>query len=916
MAEHNYAGAEHTYIVGTITDVPVITTRYTLPPAIRRELETLATPLEACPYRYSVFLRTYSRLTPSGGREQWIDTVLRVIEGTMECYLDHMQKHGLRVDFDWINQEARSMARSMYQMRWCPPGRGLYCMGTDLVRQFGNSSLNNCYACTTTDLIKAVSWSTNCLFHGGGVGFDCAWGKRDGQEIILTSEANNLIQRPNKTSDFIFVVPDSRQGWGAALELLIRAYIPVNGVITNDFPTFDFSLIRPHGAPIKTFGGIAPGPEPLRILLARAEIFLDTFLDYAAATTLEEQADVYERLVRRQDGASVYSFMPYEIESLVAEVRASVFAHHKPYNSTRLIVDLFNSIGGCVVSGNVRRSSLIALADAGDRTLLDLKNLTINPERAPIYYLSNNTVRFWQNEDFDIHLPEIVERIKNNGEPGFANMINAQQYGRYTNTEYGPDKATLLNPCLVGSTQIKTSIGWRSILELVDTQFEADLDGDHHPSNAEGFQPTGEQPVYWLTGSNGQTITATPNHRFGIYRGISKGETSKGETSEEITPEGYSYHWTELREIQVGDMIQICEPNGFTVVTRIEYQGLQMVYDATIPGIQALNANGFRSHNCGEILLESYEPCTLSTICPYNCRTDMGDPKAPIDEAAMLEAATHATFYATVVTTIRHHWPESNEVIARNRRIGVSYAGVANIYESYGCRYLIHTARQLYVHIRKVNTHLASRLGIPRSIRVTTIKPEGTLSIIMGVAAGVHFPICRFGKRRVGFDITNPIIALLKAAGYETEPSVYNSTMINVIFPITSMGARPAKAVSLREKFELAAIMQRHFSDNSVSFTGDFSKERELDDVERVLAAYANRIKAASLLPYSDGADPYPQMPFEEISEVDYRERVARTSKVNWGLLFESTEAADVSRDEVSYCTGDTCELSGRSGSS
>jgi ribonucleotide reductase alpha subunit len=762
-------------------------------------------------------------------------------------------------------------------------------MGTDLVRTYGNSSLNNCYACTTTDLIKAVSWATNCLFHGGGVGFDCAWGKRGSQEIVQTPEGTDLIRRPDKTQTFTFCIPDSRQGWGAALELLIRAYIPVKGVLTNAFPQFDYSLIRPYGAPIKTFGGTAPGPEPLRILLARVEIFLDTFLDYAHATDRVQQADIYERLVRRQDAAQVYSFMEYDLEATVAKVRASVMTYHKPYDSTRLIVDLFNSIGGCVVSGNVRRSSLIALADAGDRTLLDLKNLEINPERASIYYLSNNTVRFWDNQDFDTYLPEIVERIKNNGEPGFANMINAQRYGRYTNTEYGPDKATLLNPCLTGSTQIKTSTGWRSILELVDCQFEADVNGIHHPSNAEGFQPTGEQPIYCLSASNGRSIEATPNHRFSIYRGS-------------------QYEWTEMREIQVGDLIQTCDTAATVIVTSIVYKGVAPVYDCTIPGIQSLNANGFLSHNCGEILLETFEPCTLSTICPYNCRTDMSNPKAPIDEKAMLEAAHHATFYATVVTTIRHHWPESNEIIARNRRIGVSYTGVANVYESYGCRYLIHTARMLYAYIRATNTHLTSRLGIPRSVRVTTIKPEGTLSIIMGVGAGVHFPICRFGKRRVGFDATNPIINLLREAGYEIEPSVYNQTTTNVIFPISSMGARAAKAVSLREKFELAAIMQRHFSDNSVSFTGDFSTERELDDVERVLAAYANRIKAASLLPYSDGEDPYPQMPFEEIAEAEYLDRAARTTKVDWSSLFAATDAQDVSRDDVSYCTGDACE--------
>jgi ribonucleoside-diphosphate reductase alpha chain len=755
MSEHTYIGAEHTYIVGTITTKPVIEAKYDLPLGLREELLQLPTSLEQYPYRYSVFLRTYSRLQANGKREQWIDTVLRVIQGTMECYIDHMQKHGLRVDYDEVNSRARTMARLLYQMKWSPPGRGLYSMGTDVVRRNGNSSLNNCYACSTKDLVKALSWAFDQLMLGGGVGFDCSW----------NNSTESQLTRPNKEDSFVYVIPDSRQGWCSAFELLLRAYVPVNGQITNKFPRFDYSEVRPYGAPIRGFGGTASGPEPLRILLVRTEIFLDTFLDYLEATDKEQQADVYERLVRRQHEADAYDFVKYDIEEVVAKVRKTVYDYHKPYSASRLVVDLFNSVGSCVVSGNVRRSSLIALADAGDKVFLDLKNLSINPERRSICYRSNNTVRFWRNDDFETYLPEIAERIKNNGEPGFFNLINAQKYSRYTDIRYGHDKGTLLNPC-------------------------------------------------------------------------------------------------------------------------------------------------------GEIVLESYEPCTLSTICPYNCREDVDDPKSPINEEDMLLACEAATFYATVVTTVRHHWPDSNEVIARNRRIGVSFTGIANIYDNYGATQLITTQRRLYYRIREVNEMLASRFGIPRSIRVTTIKPEGTLSIVMGVAPGVHFPIVKFGKRRVGFDAGDPLIRILADAGYETEQSVYNKTMVNVIFPITSSGARAAKKVSIYEKFQLAALAQRYFSDNSVSFTGDFSFERESDDVERVLAAFGQQMKSCSMLPYFEETTPYAQMPFEEVSEDEYHEIKSRTREVDWSPFFESKTVKDVSRDEVSYCTGDTCDISARLASS
>lgn len=750
MADQDYTHAEHTYIVGTITTEPIITARYTLPEGLREELGQLSSPLEEDPYRYTVYLRTYSRLTADGKREQWIDTVCRVIQGLMSSYVDHMIKHGLRIDLEWVNSKAIEMSKSLFLMQWSPPGRGLFGMGTDLVYNSGNGSLNNCYACSTKDLIKAISWTSNMLLVGGGVGFDCAWGK--------DASTEDIIRRPNKDDPFTFVIPDSREGWTAGLEVLVRAYIPIDAKITNKFPIFDYSKVRPYGAPIRTFGGTASGPEPLRVLLVRVEIFLDTYIAYQAASTKEEQADVYEHLVRRQHAADAYAFREYDVEEVVAQVRQTVFDHDKPYNTTRLVVDLFNAVGCCVVSGGVRRSSLIALADAGDAVFMDLKNLTINPERESILFLSNNTVRFSRNEDFETYLPEIADRIRQNGEPGVFNLLSAQRFGRITDERYGPDKGFLLNPC-------------------------------------------------------------------------------------------------------------------------------------------------------GEIILENWEPCCLSVVSPYNCRLDMNDPKSPIDMEAVMLACEHATFYATVVTTIRHHWPESNEVIARNRRIGVGFTGVANIYDTKGAAYLIALQRKMYYKIREVNGKLTSKLGIPRSIRVTTIKPDGTLSIVLGVAPGVHFPIVRFGKRRVGIERNNPIVPILRDAGYKIEDSVYNQNQVNIIFPITSNGARSAKSVSIFEKFQLAALSQRYYSDNSVSFTGNFSVERESEDVERVLASYANQIKSASMLPYFENGTPYKQMPFEEIEEAEYLEMLTHVQKVDWSPFFEDQTQTDLSSTVVSGCTNDSCTV-------
>jgi ribonucleoside-diphosphate reductase alpha chain len=742
----DYTGALHTYVFKTLANIttPAIVARYSLKEELKNELHQLKSPLTDDPYRYAIYLRTYSRLKKDGNREEWADTVIRVIEGTMAAYIDHMKKNGLFIDYQWVDQKAEEMAISLYKLEWITGGRGLYAMGTDFTYEYGNAALNNCYATDTKDLVKALSFTIAMSALGGGVGFDTSWA---GEAI-----------RPNKADNFIFVIGDTRESWTAALELLVRAYVPVDGKITNKFPLFQYHLIRPAGTPIVKFHGVASGPEPLRILLARVEIFFDTYLDYQEAKTKEEQANVYENLVRRLHQNNCYSIGQYNIKEEIEKVRKSVFDYDKPYDKTRLIVDCFNSVGDCIVSGNVRRSSLIALGDAGDQVFLDLKNLTINPERQSIYFLSNNTVRFWKSENFQKYLPDICERIQRNGEPGIANMINVRKFGRYTDTSHPEDLATLLNPC-------------------------------------------------------------------------------------------------------------------------------------------------------GEICLFSFEPCCLSSVCPYNCRFNLNQVKSPINEDRMIAAAEHATFYATVVTTIRHHWYESNQIIARNRRIGVSYSGVTNIYDNFGVIYLTSTCRTLYAVIRKTNDELTSKLGIPTSIRVTTVKPSGSESILMGVAAGCHFPLCKFGERRVRFDKGDPIIGLLTAAGYPSEQCVYNKNAIVIIFPYRSMGARDSKSVSIYEKFLIATLMQRHFSDNSVSFTGDFSKETESDDVERVLGAFANQIKSVSMFPYSKDEQSYAQIPFTEVPEEQYNKLVERTKPVDWSSFFISKTNKDVSREGTSYCSNDKCEL-------
>ncbi len=778
----DYTGAKHTYIFETLQGLgeAVAPYRFVLGTSTIKKLLKRPDPMANDPYRTSTFLSCYSRKTrddlrkrkktaamvyqPSDWKtsehnitteketkETWHQVVVRVIEGTFSHYVSHMHKIGQSYCVTRLSRKASKMALSMIRMEWTPPGRGLYAMGTIHSFTNGSAALNNCYAVTTgstlidgssNNLARAASWAMDMLMNGGGVGFDTMW---DGEAVA-----------PNKEDPFTYVIPDTRQGWVSALELIIRAYVPIDGKISNKFPVFDYSLIRKYGEPIHGFGGTASGPGPLKMLLKQVEIYFDTFIAYQkeAPSSEEEQkklqTELYTKMVDFLHENEAFSDKPYDYEALREEVISSSKEYEMPYDRTRLVADVFNSIGFCVVSGNVRRSAQICLGRPGDKTFLNLKRWEMHPLRRQIMHLSNNTVCFWNNADFEKHVSSIADRIRDNGEPGIANMINIQKYGRFSDTTYGPDDAILLNPC-------------------------------------------------------------------------------------------------------------------------------------------------------AEIPLVPYEPCCLGTVVPMNCLSD-----GELDYEKLHFACKAATFYTTVVTTIRHHWSVTNDAIAPRRRIGVSSTGIAEVYEKFGVPKLITAFKSMYSKVREVNEKLTTSMKIPRSIRVSTVKPEGTISIVTGTSSGVHFPIISQGVRRIAYDNTSPVLKALLEANYESEEDSKSSSRTYIKFPYKSVG-RAASKVGIMEKILLASLVQRHFADNSVSFTGDFNPITEADMVEKAIASNIPQMKVISMFGKIVLSEQYKHLPFEELPEETYLKSLQGIKEVDWSNVLSLEE--DASKDGTAFCTSDSCQL-------
>jgi len=357
------------------------------------------------------YIRTYSRFMQESGKEKWVDTCARVINGMYSIQKDHAKSQRL----PWSDSKASASAKEafdrMFTFKWTPPGRGLWMMGTPLVNEQKNSAaLQNCAFVSTSDMnknnpAKPFAFLMEASMLGIGVGFDNKGADKDFS-----------IYEPQEGDTY--VIPDSREGWVESTASLINSYLKSD----TKRPVFDYSQIRPAGEPIKTFGGTAAGADPL---------------------------------IKLHD-----------------HIR-KLFSGRAEQKLTRTdIADLGNIIGVCVVSGNVRRSAELLMGSIDDQEFLDLKNYEVNPERnnydptgvaSGWGWMSNNSVEVTVGTDFT----PIVEAIALNGEPGVIWMDVTRKYGRLADAPNNKDwRAQGYNPCAEQSlesyeccTLVETYIG-------------------------------------------------------------------------------------------------------------------------------------------------------------------------------------------------------------------------------------------------------------------------------------------------------------------------------------------------------------------------------------------------------------------------------------------------------------------------
>jgi ribonucleotide reductase alpha subunit len=299
---------------------------------------------------------------------------------------------------------------------------------------------------------------------------------------------------------------------------------------------------------------------------------------------------------------------------------------------------------------------------------------------------------------------------------------------------------------------------------------------------------------------------------------------------------------------------------------------------------------------CAEQSLESFECCTL-------VETYLNRHKNKED---FLRTLKFAYLYAKTVTLLPTHWEETNAIMQRNRRIGTSVSGMANFADNKGLPVLRDWLNEGYKLVKSYDSTYSEWLGVRESIKMTTVKPSGTVSILAGESPGVHWASGgKFFNRAIRFANSDPMLPLFKMAQYRVEPASESPETTSVVFfPIKTEAKRAEKEVSIYEKMDLAATAQFYWSDNSVSVTVTFDPEKESKEIGTALRMFEGRMKTVSFLPMGNAV--YPQMPYTQITEQEYEDATMKLFPIDLEGVY-----AGMASDAIgeAYCTTDACEV-------
>ena len=292
---------------------------------------------------------------------------------------------------------------------------------------------------------------------------------------------------------------------------------------------------------------------------------------------------------------------------------------------------------------------------------------------------------------------------------------------------------------------------------------------------------------------------------------------------------------------------------------------------------------------CAEISLSNYECCNLSELYLNNITS-----KEELIDCAQLLYKTQKA-----IASLPFIHEETNRIVHKNMRLGLGVTGVCQSLDK------LDWLDDCYIALRKFDKEWSAKRGWSESIKLTTIKPSGTLSLLGGATPGVHPAFSEYYMRTVRMSSSDALVQICKDMGYHVEflinfDGTENRDTVVVYFPCkTPEGSILTKDMDVIKQLDMVKKLQTIWSDNAVSVTA-YYKPEELNTLKTWLKDnYEHNVKSVSFLLFKDHG--FKQAPYQEIDEAAYLAASAKVKPLT-NISTGNTEMLDMAECASGAC--------------
>lgn len=332
------------------------------------------------------------------------------------------------------------------------------------------------------------------------------------------------------------------------------------------------------------------------------------------------------------------------------------------------------------------------------------------------------------------------------------------------------------------------------------------------------------------------------------------------------------------------------EASRFVYVTEIVRRDNEpTVYCFTEPKNHTGIFNGVMTAQCGEILLPANAVCNLTTInLTQFIVKGKYEGQAAVDWSNLKKAMRLSARAGYRMTCVDLELPGWNEIHHRDRLLGCSITGYQDLIgmlpEGFNEELFLEEMKKW---TRFYADEYAEELGTPKSKLVTSVKPEGTLSLIAGgVSPGVHYQHSPYFIRRIRVNASDPLAKTALELGWQIHPEVgqtmENATTLVIDFPCKTEARKTKNDVSAVEQLKTYLMFQKNYVEHNASNTISV-KSDEWEEVVDFVHTNWNDVLGVTFL--ESNSTYYPLMPYEECTKETYDDLVKKTRQFDPEIL-------------------------------